>query len=188
MELLRLHYWHLGAMWGPMGYLTVSQALTQKMLQHFQFLQLWQPKWCLVMPGWQALEKDLKYCKTLEQNLNTEILTNEKVHKIKCKMVKVSIAFYAGSVNVSCEQSWSQPQAAFEGQGNISTSDEWLWHVTEHFVSISVWEAAWSSNLPKSDWVALWLLYSSVRLKSFSYQRFLTTLITQQSSQLYQAG
>lgn len=88
MELLRFHYWHLGAMLGPMGYLIVSQAPTQKMLQLFQFLQLWQPKRCPGMPGWQALENDLKYCKTLEQNLNTKILTNEKVHKIKCKMVK----------------------------------------------------------------------------------------------------
>ena len=80
--------------------------------------------------------------------------------------------------------SWSQPQ-----EQQLRVRDTWAsWmndlNSSQGTQSIFVFEAAWSSNLIRSDWMALWLLYSSVHLKSLSCLGFLTTLIAQP----YQAG
>lgn len=137
----------------------------------------------------QGLENDHSNCKMLHQKLNREILINEKSKKETNYSYITNRNATPWTLFADACEKWSEVRPWEEHlrvrvtwASQMSASDK-----SQSTQSIFVSEAAWSSNLLRSDWMALWLLYSSVHLNSFM-QGFLTTLITQQSSQLYQAG
>lgn len=123
------------------------------------------------------------YTKHILPNLNTEIFINEQQEDTHYSNTKsqgpVPWTLFArclvkNAAKVSLEQHLRVRDTGASRMSDFDTS--------KRTRSIFVPEAAWSPNLLRSDWMALWLLYSCVHLKSLSCQGFLTTLITQQSS------
>lgn len=100
-------------------------------------------------------------CKLLDPNLNIEILLNEKHEETNCSNNKSQDPIPWRLFDwYLWKWSWSQPWEQLLMVRATWASQMSDFDMSQSTLYLFLSEAAWSSNLLRSDWMALWLLYS----------------------------